>query len=56
MFWNIMQCRLKQRRRLGGTYRLLLQGRRVSSVGNHNEAGKKICFEDGCDVFLQDLS
>jgi hypothetical protein len=37
IFWGIMLCSpLKIDRRFGGTYRLFLQGRRISQRGNQN--------------------
>jgi hypothetical protein len=39
-FWNIMPCSLLTvNRRFGGTYRLHLQGSRISQVRNQREAG-----------------
>jgi hypothetical protein len=42
VFWDIMPCSsLKVGRRFGETYRLHLQGRRISQTRNQGEAGSK---------------
>jgi hypothetical protein len=39
LFWDIRPCSpLKDNRRFGTTYRLHLQGRRISQARNHHEA------------------
>jgi hypothetical protein len=42
IFWNITPCSpLKVNRKLGGTCRLHLQGRKTSQARNQREAGSK---------------
>jgi hypothetical protein len=42
VFWDIMSCiPLKVNRRFGGTYRLIIQDRRISQARNQCEAGRK---------------
>jgi hypothetical protein len=42
VFWDIMPCSsVKVNQRFGGTYRLHLQGQKVSQARNKHEAGSK---------------
>jgi hypothetical protein len=51
IFWDITpRSPLKVNRRFGGTYRLHLQGRRISQARNQREADNKhILFETSAD-------
>jgi hypothetical protein len=43
ILWDITPCSpLEVSRRFGGTYRLYLQGRRISRARNQSEAGRKL--------------
>jgi hypothetical protein len=59
--WDITPCNpLKVSRRLGGTYRLHLQGRRISQAGNQQKAVRALLVlvfypEDGGDMLLRDV-
>jgi hypothetical protein len=58
IFWDITKCSpLKVNRRIGGTYRLHLQSRRISQARNDGEASflVRLFFdtEDGGDMFFR---
>jgi hypothetical protein len=68
VFWNTAQCsQMKVNRRIGGTYFLHLQGRRISQATNQSEAGNSISalcwslidslfyYEDGGSMFLRNV-
>jgi hypothetical protein len=51
IFWDITPCSpLKVKRRFGGTYRIHLQGRRISRARNQNESKWQT---ELCDMFLR---
>jgi hypothetical protein len=63
IFLDVTPCSLlKASRRFGGTFRLCLQGERISKGRNQNEAGSKQSFaysfdpEDGSGMFFQNIS
>jgi hypothetical protein len=60
IFWDITPCSpLKINRRFGGTYRLHLQGRKISLQDFSVKAGGKLSLffdlEDGGDMFLRNF-
>jgi hypothetical protein len=61
ILWDITPCSsLRVKRRFGGTYRLHLQGRKISRRRNQRESRWQVelCFypEDGGDMFLRNVS
>jgi hypothetical protein len=65
VFWDVPPCRCGVRRRLGGTYRLHLQGRRKNKKIRKRRDSENRCKqiflfsfypEDGGDTFLRNVS